>query len=194
MGRSGREPRDTHAAAADDAAPAAAARGVGADVETEAAEESAAAAAESAVEAAARATELEERWRRTLADLDNMRKRYAREIEAERAAERSRVVGAWLPVVDNLERALAHTDDRVDALVAGVRAVRDQAVALLAELGYPRDDETGVRFDPVRHEAVLVAPVPDAEPGTVMDVLRPGYGRGPLQLRPAAVVVAGPPE
>jgi molecular chaperone GrpE len=193
MGRSGREPRDTHAAAADEASPAAAARGEDADVETEAAEESAA-AAESAVEAAARATELEERWRRTLADLDNMRKRYAREIEAERAAERSRVVGAWLPVVDNLERALAHTDDRVDALVAGVRAVRDQAVALLAELGYPRDDETGVRFDPVRHEAVLVAPIPDAEPGTVMDVLRPGYGRGPLQLRPAAVVVAGPAE
>jgi molecular chaperone GrpE len=181
MGSPAQDPRPNHAAAADEASPAAAA-------------DSAAAAAESAVEASAQASEVEERWRRTLADLENLRKRYAREVEQQRAAERSRVAAAWLPVLDNLERALAHSDKHADGLVAGVRAVRDQAIALLAELGYPRDDETGVHFDPVRHEAVLVAPVTNAEPGTVMDVLRPGYGRGPLQLRPAAVVVAGPPE
>src|SRR5689334_16501775 len=52
--------------------------------------------------------ELEDRWRRALADLDNLRKRYARELPREREAERSRVAAAFLPVVDNLELALAH--------------------------------------------------------------------------------------
>jgi molecular chaperone GrpE len=104
------------------------------------------------------------------------------------------VVAALLPVLDNLDRALAHADNPEEGLVAGVRAVRDQAVSLLAELGYPRDDETGVPFDPVRHEAVVVTSDTDASPGTVVEVVRPGYGHGRLQLRPAAVVVAGPPE
>jgi len=135
--------------------------------------------------------ELEERWRRAVADLDNTRKRYARELAQEREAERGRVLAAWLPVLDNLERALAHGDGDGDGLISGVQAVRDQAVALLAEFGYPRDDEAGVPFDPVRHEAVSVVSGTDAEPGTVLEVLRPGYGRGRQQLRPAAVVVAG---
>ena len=50
---------------------------------------------------------LEDRWRRAVADLDNLRKRYARELDRERTTERSRVAGAWLPVVDNLERAIS---------------------------------------------------------------------------------------
>ncbi len=49
---------------------------------------------------------LEDRWRRAVADLDNLRKRYARELDRERTTERSRVAGAWLPIVDNLERAI----------------------------------------------------------------------------------------
>ena len=62
-------------------------------------------------EAAATAAlaDLEDRWRRAVADLDNLRKRYARELERERAAERARVAAQFLPVVDNLDRALAHS-------------------------------------------------------------------------------------
>src|SRR5690349_14002181 len=71
--------------------------------------------------------ELEDRWRRALADLDNLRKRYARELPREREAERSRVAAAFLPVIDNLELALAHAGaDDPGAIVSGVRAVRDQ--------------------------------------------------------------------
>jgi molecular chaperone GrpE len=50
-----------------------------------------------------------------------------------------------------------------------------------------------VPFDPQRHEAALVRPQPEVPPGTVLDVLRPGYGDGTHQLRPAAVVVATAP-
>jgi molecular chaperone GrpE len=134
--------------------------------------------------------ELEDRWRRALADLDNLRKRHARELERERTVERSRTAGAFLPVLDNLELALSHADAGSDAIVEGVRAVRDQAVNVLELLGYPRHAETGVAFDPARHEVVSVVHDPDVEPGTVVQVLRPGYGDGERQLRPAAVTVA----
>jgi molecular chaperone GrpE len=150
------------------------------------------AADQEAEERAARErAELEDRWRRALADLDNLRKRYARELDREREAERARTAAAWLPVLDNLERALEHAGGDQDALAAGLRSVRDQAVAVLAALGYPRQDDAGVPFDPARHEAVGVAADAGAAPGTVVRVIRPGYGQGERQLRPAAVEVAG---
>ncbi|MET8401901.1 nucleotide exchange factor GrpE [Streptomyces sp900116325] len=134
--------------------------------------------------------ELEDRWRRALADLDNLRKRHARELERERTVERSRTAAAFLPVLDNLELALTHAGADPGAIVEGIRAVRDQAVNVLELLGYPRHAETGVAFDPARHEVVGVVQDPDAPPGTVAEVLRPGYGDGERQLRPAAVTVA----
>jgi molecular chaperone GrpE len=142
---------------------------------------------------------LEDRWRRTLADLDNLRKRCAKEVERERALERARVATAWLPIVDNLELALAHADGNADgnaeAVIEGVRAVRDQAVDLLARLGYQRHHEVGVPFDPARHEAVGVVDADgEGAPGSVVRVMRPGYGDGERQLRPAAVIVARPRE
>jgi molecular chaperone GrpE len=133
---------------------------------------------------------LEDRWRRAVADLDNLRKRYARELDRERTTERSRVAGAWLPVVDNLERAIAHTGEQSDAVVEGVRSILGQALQVLEQLGYPRDAQAGVPFDPQRHEVVGVVEHGDSAPGTVVEVLRPGYGQGSSQLRPAAVVVS----
>ncbi len=138
---------------------------------------------------AAVVAELEDRWRRAMADLDNLRKRYARELECEREAERERVAAAWLPILDNLDLALAHAEADPASIVEGVQAVRDQAVQMLANLGYPRHDEVGVPFDPAQHEAVSVVEDQNAEPGMVVHVMRPGYGNGERQLRPAAVAV-----
>ena len=125
--------------------------------------------------------------------MERLRERFDRQLAREQAVERARVTAAWLPVLDNLELALAHADGDPAAVLAGVRAVRDQAVSLLATLGYTRHDETGVAFDPNRHEAISVA-AGDAPPGTVLQVLRPGYGDADRQLRPATVVVAGERE
>ncbi|MBV9315122.1 MAG: nucleotide exchange factor GrpE [Pseudonocardia sp.] len=134
---------------------------------------------------------LEGQLRRALADLDNLRKRYTRELERQRAAEVGRVASAWLPVLDNLDLALGHADADPATIIEGVRAVRDQALAVLAKLGFSRHDEVGVPFDPARHEVVNVVDDPRAEPGTVVAVLRPGYGTPERQLRPGAVTVAG---
>lgn len=135
----------------------------------------------------------EDRWRRAVADLDNARKRCARELDRVRTDERARVASRWLPVLDNLELALSHARADPATIVSGVQAVRDEAVAVLNALGYPRRDEStyvGLPFDPAKHEVVTVVDDPDAAPGTVVDVLRPGYGDGEAQLRPAAVAVA----
>jgi len=98
-------------------------------------------------------------------------------------------VAAWLPILDNLELALGHVESDSGPVLEGVRAIRDQAVELMARLGYPRVDEVGVPFDPAKHEVVGVADEPEQEPGTVVRVLRPGYGEGDRQIRPAAVLV-----
>ncbi len=138
----------------------------------------------------ARVAELEDQWRRALADFDNLRKRIARESTTQRDTERARVAGQWLPVVDNLDLALEHAADDPSAIVEGVRAVRDQALDILARLGFPQRADVGERFDPARHEAVAVVAVPDTPAGTVVQVVRPGYGTDEHPLRPAAVVVA----
>ncbi|WP_255945111.1 nucleotide exchange factor GrpE [Streptomyces odontomachi] len=136
--------------------------------------------------------ELRDRWHRAVADLDNLRKRHAKELQQVRAEERARTAAALLPVIDNLELALAHAGSEPSAVLKGVEAVRDQAVEAFGRLGYPRYEETGVPFDPARHEVVGVVDTDDdtTEPNTVVQVVRPGYGAGDDLLRPAAVVVS----
>ena len=109
----------------------------------------------------------EDRWRRAVADLDNARKRCARELDRVRADERARVASRWLSVLDNLELALSHARADPATIVSGVQAVRDEAVAVLNALGYPRRDESiyvGLPFDPAKHEVVTVVDDPDAAP------------------------------
>jgi molecular chaperone GrpE len=133
---------------------------------------------------------LTDQWRRALADLDNTRKRAARESARARADERARVALEWLPVLDNLDRAVEHGRSDPGTILEGVEAVRQQALSVLEGLGFPRRADLGTQFDPARHEAVAAMPDPDAAPGTVLRVVRPAYGEGERQLRPASVVVA----
>jgi molecular chaperone GrpE len=134
--------------------------------------------------------ELEDRWRRALADLDNLRKRFDREVARSRSDERARVVGAWLPVADHLDLALAHAQADPASVAQGVEAVRDEAQSVLSLLGYTRVDEAGVPFDPARHEAISTETSAEVEPGQVVRVVRPGYQGDHSQLRPASVVVS----
>src|SRR5215218_9952427 len=141
-------------------------------------------------EARARIADLEDRWRRTAAELDNFRKRCAKDLVRARQQERSRTAAGWLPVVDNLERALEHASSDPEQIIEGVRAVHQQALSVLAGLGFPRRDDTGKAFDPAVHEAVGTVADKELVPGTVVQVVRPGYGPDEEILRPAAVVVA----
>lgn len=137
----------------------------------------------------ARVAELDDLWRRALADADNLRKRHAREVERLRDRVRAEVARDWLPVLDDLERALEHAESDPGAIVEGIRSVRGKAAGLLARQGFPRRDDLGAPFDPARHQAVGTVPATDAPPGSVVEVVQPAYGDGDHQLRPALVVV-----
>jgi molecular chaperone GrpE len=130
--------------------------------------------------------ELEDRLLRAAADMENLRKRVAKEVERERAV----ITAAWLPVLDNLELAVRHAKADPEAVLDGLRVVHDQALEVMERLGYPRQEDEGAAFDPERHDAVATVPATTAQPGTVAEVVRPGYGAGERRLRPAAVVVA----
>jgi molecular chaperone GrpE len=146
--------------------------------------------AEAAAQAEALA-KMEDQWRRALADNDNLRKRAVRDGAQQRAQERAAVALAWLPILDNLELALAHAPAGAeDPVVEGIASIRKQAIDTLARLGYPRIDAENVPFDPRIHEVVSVVETNDVPPGTLVSVLRPGYGGPDNTLRPAAVVVS----
>jgi molecular chaperone GrpE len=138
----------------------------------------------------ARLAEAEDQRLRAVADLANLRRRCAAQVERAEADARTQVARQWLPVVDNLERALEHAEADPRTIVEGIRAVRQQALGVLASLGFPRRDDTGATFDPVRHEAIAATYDPRVPPGTVVQVVRPGYGEPDRLLRPAQVVVA----
>jgi molecular chaperone GrpE len=138
----------------------------------------------------ARIAELEDQRLRALADADTVRKRCARDLERARSEERGRVAADWLPVLDNLDLALEHAGADPAAIIEGVRAVSDQAAGVLRRQGFPRRDDLGRVFDPSLHEAIGSRAGTDAPAGTVVEVLRPAYGEGDHQLRPALVVVA----
>lgn len=131
--------------------------------------------------------------RRALADLANLRRRFAREVEREREEERRRIVVAFLPIVDDLDRTLAHAEIGSDqSILEGIRAVRNEAEELLLRLGFPRFEDVGQPFDARRHE-VLGTVSADRPSGTVVAAIRPGYGTSETVLRPATVVVSQGP-
>lgn len=129
---------------------------------------------------------LEDRYRRALADLDNYRKRSAREMDQRVAAARDAQLRDWLEAVDSVERAL-----RLEPGDPGLTAVLDQMEAILARQGVTRLDAVGMSFDPELHEAIAVQPAADAPDHTVLEVARSGFALDDGELlRPAQVVVS----
>ena len=131
---------------------------------------------------------LDDRFKRARADLDNYRKRTAKDVERLVAERTDALIGDWLEVADSVGRALAM--DSEGAVGEGLRAVRDQIESTLARQGVERVGEVGDAFDPERHEAVDVRAATDVPDRTIVEVIRPGYVRGERVLRPALVTVS----
>jgi molecular chaperone GrpE len=126
---------------------------------------------------------------RVQADFENYRKRVARETAAAGERARSGLVRELLPIVDNLERALASAEEGEQHLAEGVRLVHSELIAVLERNGVEQFDPAGDKFDPAEHEALSVRN--DGEPGLVLDVVEKGYRSNGAVLRPARVVVSG---
>jgi molecular chaperone GrpE len=133
----------------------------------------------------------EDRYKRALADLDNYRKRSAREVDRRVLESREALLRDWLEALDSVERALRMEPE--NPLFEGLRAVLEQMEAILDRQGVKRIDAVGERFDPERHEAVGVRETGEVPDRTIVEVARSGYELGDRVLRPAQVVVSREP-
>jgi molecular chaperone GrpE len=149
---------------------------------------------------AAKADEHWDRLLRTAADLENFKKRAARErTEAAQFANVALLL-KLLPVLDHFEMAQATTQTAevpqsgIASLQAGIAMIQQQLKSVLAETGLEEIDASGKPFDPTLHEAVSQLETDDAPEGQVVQQIRKGYKLRDRLLRPAAVVVAKKPS
>ena len=127
--------------------------------------------------------------KRVAADFENYRKRVARDQESLVARAHERLVKELLPVLDDLERALAAAEEHEEAkLEEGVRLVHRSLAEALRKEGL-EEIETEGQFDPHVHEALLSQPDDEKESGAILDVLQKGYRIGDRVVRPARVIV-----
>jgi molecular chaperone GrpE len=139
------------------------------------------------------AKQAQDRWMRERADLENVKRRAARE-KADLAKFASEgVLRDLLPVVDNLERAVAHAEGQGGALLSGVKLVLKTLQDVLERHGVTRVKARGALFDPAEHEAMAQVESAVHEPNAVVDEHQAGYRLHDRLLRPAMVSVAKPP-
>jgi molecular chaperone GrpE len=132
----------------------------------------------------------DDRLLRLAAEFDNYKKRAAREREQYVVLANERLVKELLPILDDLERALAAAESHEEAqLEDGVRLVH-RSLAQLLERNGVIVIETDGKFDPHVHEALLTQPAEDKESGIVLDVIQKGYRLGDRVVRPARVIVS----
>jgi len=135
-----------------------------------------------------------DQYLRAVADLENVRKRAARDVEAANRYGLEKFAAELLPVRDSLELAVQNAG-RADAasLAEGQEATLKLLSKALEKLGVTVIDPLGEPFDPARHEAMMTQPSASAEPDSVLQVVQPGYELNGRLLRPARVIVARAP-
>ncbi len=169
-----------------------------APVEEAAAPETAEPGKESTLEEqlAAKEKEARENWDRFLrerADLENYRKRVGREKEELLNYGNKSLLEEILPIIDNLERALAHaSDDSQGAVVEGIRMTHAMLLTALKKLSVTPIESVGALFDSAFHQAMAQVPTDQYEPNTVVEEYQKGYMLKERLLRPAMVTVATP--
>lgn len=177
------------------------AAGVATDAETPAnatGEEVIEASMEPADQIAALAAKAEENWNnylRASAELENVRKRSARDVDNARKFALERFCGDLLAVRDSLEIGLETAENAdFEQLRSGSEATLKLLANTMERFGVAEVDPLGEPFDPELHEAMTMQPSTEAEPGSVLTVFQKGYVLNGRLLRPARVVVAQEPQ
>ncbi len=125
-----------------------------------------------------------------LADFDSYRRRAERERAQAAHAGKRELILALLDVLDDLDRALVHTEQEPQPVAEGLRAMHQRLTALLKAQGVMAFDSLGELFDPTRHQVVGQVSGAEAAPGTVLDEVGRGWHWGEELLRPARVRVS----
>lgn len=138
-----------------------------------------------------------ENWKRTMAELDNYRRRVSREIEQAAKFSVQPLVHDILPALDNLQRTIqaAEQSGNIENLLAGLRMVMKQFDEIFAKHHAVPIDAVGQPFDPNLHSALTQVPTAEHPPMTVLQEVERGYRMHDRVVRPARVVVScAPPE
>ena len=133
---------------------------------------------------------LREEALRERAELENQRKRLARDVDQARRFANERLLSELLPVLDSLEAGLLAAAAETGPLKEGLEATRRQLLKVGADFGMTQIDPQGEAFDPAWHQAISQVQDPAAAPGSVVQVFQKGYSLNDRLLRPALVVVA----
>ncbi len=148
-----------------------------------------------------RVKELEDQKLRALAEMDNYRKRMARQFEDVVRSANDRLLGQLLEVVDNFERALAHSSEdkqangeSLAALREGTELIYHQMIDVLDRHNVKSIESIGRPFDPTYHEALMQIPSDEYDEGIVVTEVNKGYTVGDRVLRYAQVAVSNGPE
>lgn len=140
-----------------------------------------------------------ERWKdmayRSQAELDNFRKRSAREAQETRAYANADLLRALFPILDNFDMGLeaARAESEKSMIFMGMSMVSRQLQDFLRESGVQEIEALSKAFDPNLHEAVAQEPSPSAPEGTIVRVTRRGYKLKDRLLRAASVIVSSGP-
>jgi len=126
------------------------------------------------------------------ADFENLKKRRQREIEEGVRREVGIFFKCFLPIYDDLERAVTcpQGNNSIEDFKEGIALIGKRIRAVLSERGVERIDAAGKPFDPLRHEAIMVQDDSDVPGGTVLEELEPGYLYRGCLLRPSKVKVS----
>ena len=132
----------------------------------------------------------EERHLRLVADFENFKKRTAQEMDRRATAQKDALVRDLLPVIDNLERAVANAvSASVGHMYEGIRITWQQLIQVMRQHGFETREELGEPFDPKYHDAVSTRSEPARPHHTILEVWQRGWLRGKNLFRPAKVVV-----
>ena len=135
-----------------------------------------------------------DRYMRSVAELDNFRKRTARMRSDVREDTLRDMLLQMAPVVDNMRRALDQDTEDVEGLKQGIELIYAQFNAALEGYGLKAVEAVGAPFDPNMHEAMLEVEDAEHEPGTVVQEMEKGYELNGKVVRPARVVVSKAPS
>ena len=139
----------------------------------------------------AKADENWDRYLRAVAELENVRKRAARDVENAHKFALERFSRELVAVRDTLEMGLASVEGAsIESLIEGKEATLKLLTSVLQQFGIEEVDPAGEPFDPELHEAISMQPSDTAEPGSVLTVVQKGYTLNGRLLRPAMVIVA----
>ncbi len=143
------------------------------------------------------AADLKDKLLRSLAEMENLRRRTEREVADTRAYSITGFAQDMIKVADNLRRTLeaaaatsAANDGAAKTFLEGVELTERELLKVLEKHGVKKFDPQGAKFDPNLHEAMFEVPDPNVPSGMVTTVIQPGYTIGDRVLRPAQVGVS----